>query len=144
MVTATRWRKSSLTAGKRWTTCLRELLTLVGHTLLTGRRCVHSSAVWRPESNLCSQNRKPGWWLVLADPKIGRIIVPPVKISDVPLANSSGSRDYRSYKVQFQAPPNVMTFSWKVYLVSDTYIGEEASQDVRVRTFSVHVCEVLC
>lgn len=77
-------------------------------------------------------NRKPGWWLVLADPKIGRIIVPPVKISDVPLANSSGSRDYRSYKVQFQAPPNVMTFAWKVYLVSDTYIGEEVSRDVRL------------
>ncbi|KAG1888747.1 translocation protein sec63 [Suillus subluteus] len=72
--------------------------------------------------------RKPGWWLVLADDKSNRIVVPPMKISDVPASSPGKERDYRSYKLQFQAPPNVGLFTWKVYLVSDTLVGEESCQ----------------
>lgn len=77
-------------------------------------------------------NRKSGWWIVLADPKVGKVIVPPMKISDVPLANPGISKDYRSYKLQFQAPPQAQTFNWKVYLVSDTFVGEEVVRDITV------------
>lgn len=55
-----------------------------------------------------------------------------MKISDVPLANPNIPRDYRAYKLQFQAPPNVQTFSWKLYLISDTFVGEESVRDISV------------
>jgi len=77
--------------------------------------------------------RKPSWWVVLADPKIGRVIVPPMKVTDVPMANPDLAQDYRTYKLQFQAPPNVQTFSWKLYLISDTFIGEEISRDIALK-----------
>ncbi|THG98612.1 hypothetical protein EW026_g3617 [Hermanssonia centrifuga] len=75
-------------------------------------------------------NRKPGWWIVLADPKSLRVIVPPMKVTDVPIADPSSSRDYRSYKLQFQAPQNVQSFPWRLHLVSDTFVEEEATQDI--------------
>lgn len=77
--------------------------------------------------------RKPGWWLVLADDKSNRIVVPPMKISDVPASSPGKERDYRSYKLQFQAPPNVGLFTWKVYLVSDTLVGEESCQGISLK-----------
>lgn len=77
--------------------------------------------------------RKPGWWLVLADDKSNRIVVPPMKISDVPASSPGKERDYRSYKLQFQAPPNVGLFTWKVYLISDTLVGEESCQDISLK-----------
>ncbi|KAJ3554071.1 hypothetical protein NM688_g3297 [Phlebia brevispora] len=80
-------------------------------------------------------NRKPGWWLVLADPKIGRVIVPPMRITDVPITDGTSARDYRSYKLQFQAPPvqqTPLTLTWKLYLISDTFVGEEVSKDMKL------------
>ncbi|KAI6003519.1 translocation protein sec63 [Pisolithus orientalis] len=74
--------------------------------------------------------RKPGWWLILADDKSNRIVVPPLKIMDVPLSDPSKERNYRCYKLQFQAPPNVGLFTWKVYFVSDTFIGGESCRDI--------------
>jgi translocation protein SEC63 len=55
-----------------------------------------------------------------------------MKISDVPVSSPEKERDYRSYKLQFQAPPNVGLFTWKVYLVSDTFVGEESCQGISV------------
>ncbi|TFK88071.1 DnaJ-domain-containing protein [Polyporus arcularius HHB13444] len=75
-------------------------------------------------------NRKPSWWIVLADVKSNKVVVPPMKITDVPVANSQNGIDYRSYKIQFQAPQNVGLFTWKVFVVSDTFVGDEASRDV--------------
>jgi len=75
-------------------------------------------------------NRKPSWWLVLADCKLNRIVVPPLKITDVPLADPTKPHDYRAYKLQFQAPQNIQSFNWKVFLVSDTFVGEEVSRDI--------------
>ncbi|KAG8218226.1 translocation protein sec63 [Butyriboletus roseoflavus] len=77
--------------------------------------------------------RKPGWWLVLADEKSNRIVVPPLKISDVPFSDASKERNYRCYKVQFQAPPNVGLFTWKVYFVSDTLVGEETCRPITLK-----------
>lgn len=53
-----------------------------------------------------------------------------MKIADVPVADSQGGIDYRSYKIQFQAPQNVGLFTWKVFVVSDTFVGDEVSRDV--------------
>ncbi|KAG6374905.1 translocation protein sec63 [Boletus reticuloceps] len=77
--------------------------------------------------------RKPGWWLVLADDKSNRIVVPPLKIHDVPRSDPSKARNYRRYKLQFQAPPNVGLFTWKVYFVSDTVVGEETCRPISLK-----------
>ena len=52
-----------------------------------------------------------------------------MKITDVPYTDS----DYRSYKLQFQAPQNVGLYTWRAYIVSDTFVGEEIARDVTVR-----------
>lgn len=77
-------------------------------------------------------NRKPSWWVVLADDKTGRVVVPPLKVSDVPYSNPKDAedRDYRSYKMQFQAPPSPGMFTWKLYIISDTFVGEEIARDI--------------
>jgi len=77
--------------------------------------------------------RKPGWWLVLADDKSNRIVVPPLKITDVPRSDPSMERNFRCYKLQFQAPPNVGLFTWKVYLISDTVVGEETCRPISLK-----------
>ncbi|KAF5377761.1 hypothetical protein D9757_008081 [Collybiopsis confluens] len=80
------------------------------------------------------ENRKPGWWLVLADDKNSRVVVPPMKITNVPFSDPSGTdRDYRAYKVQFQAPQGPGMYTWKIYLISDTFVGEEVSRNMTVR-----------
>ena len=56
-----------------------------------------------------------------------------MKITDVPYSDPSKQRNYRSYKLQFQAPQTVGFYTWKVYLVSDTFVGEEIVRDVVVR-----------
>ncbi|EIW62313.1 DnaJ-domain-containing protein [Trametes versicolor FP-101664 SS1] len=75
-------------------------------------------------------NRKPSWWVVLADVKSNKVVVPPFKIADIPVADPARGLDYRSYKLQFQAPQTVGLFTWKVFVVSDTFVGEEAARDV--------------
>ncbi|KAI6122859.1 translocation protein sec63 [Pisolithus croceorrhizus] len=83
--------------------------------------------------------RKPAWWLVLADDKSNRIVVPPLKITDVPRSDPSKERNYRCYKLQFQAPPNVGLFTWKVYFISDTFIGGETYRDIVLKIDDVSV-----
>lgn len=75
-------------------------------------------------------NRKPGWWIVLADIKTNKVVVPPLRITDVP---SRSVAEHRSYKVQFQAPPSPGYFTWKLFLISDTFVGEEVAQDIALK-----------
>ena len=58
--------------------------------------------------------------------------MPPVKITDIPHTEDDKERDYRSYKIQFQGPPNTGLFTWKVYIVSDTFVGDAATKDISV------------
>lgn len=82
------------------------------------------------------QVRKPGWWLVLADDKSNRVVVPPLKVTDVPFRRTGDASDFRAYKIQFQAPQNTGLLTWRVYVVSDSFVGEEATQDIVVRIFT--------
>jgi translocation protein SEC63 len=62
-----------------------------------------------------------------------------MKVTDIPFSKPEQDRDYRSYKLQFQAPNSVGLFTWKVYLVSDTFVGEDICEDIAVRhTFNSH------
>lgn len=58
--------------------------------------------------------------------------MPPMKIADVPYADSEHPDTYRSYKLQFQAPPQIQVLPWKLYLISDSFIGEEVTTDLVV------------
>ena len=81
------------------------------------------------------KTRKPSWWIVLADDKSNRVVVPPLKISDIPYSRPDADRNYRAFKIQFQCPPNTGLFTWKIYIVSDTFVGEEATTDLAVGFF---------
>ncbi|KAI9511303.1 hypothetical protein F5148DRAFT_1146963, partial [Russula earlei] len=78
-------------------------------------------------------DHKPSWWIVLADVKSDRLVVPPLKVTDVPFADPTHARDYRSYKLKFQAPAGTGLFTWRVVVVSDTYIAEDAAKDLQLR-----------
>jgi translocation protein SEC63 len=82
---------------------------------------------------LWPSNHKPSWWIVLADAKSDRLVVPPLKVTDVPFADPTRVRDYRLYKLKFQAPPGTGLFTWRVIVVSDTYIAEDAARDLQLR-----------
>ena len=53
----------------------------------------------------------------------------------MPFADHTRVRDYRSYKLKFQAPPGTGLFTWRVIVVSDTYIAEDAAKDIQVSYF---------
>jgi len=55
-----------------------------------------------------------------------------MKIADIPFSRPNEERNYRSYKMQFQAPQSTGLFTWKAYLISDTFVGEEVTKDVTV------------
>jgi translocation protein SEC63 len=55
-----------------------------------------------------------------------------MKITDIPFSRPNEERNYRSYKMQFQAPQSTGLFTWKAYLISDTFVGEEVTKDVTV------------
>ncbi|KAJ7281859.1 Sec63 Brl domain-containing protein [Mycena rebaudengoi] len=74
--------------------------------------------------------RKPSWWIVLADDKSNRVVVPPLKITDVPFKRTGDPTDYRAYKMQFQAPANTGVLTWRVCVLSDTFVGEETSSEI--------------
>lgn len=81
------------------------------------------------------QTRKPNWWLILADDKSNRVVVPPLKINEVPFRRTGSSTDFRAYKIQFQAPQTTGLLTWRVYVVSDSFVGEEVVRDIAVCAF---------
>ena len=78
---------------------------------------------------------------MLADAKANRVMIPPMRVADVPA--SDNARRYRSFKVQFQAPPAQGVFRWRIYIVSDTFVGEEVTEDIVVCTSYASVDSVL-
>ena len=85
------------------------------------------------------QNRKPQWWVMVGDQKLNRVIVPPMKISDVPYSNPSKAKNYRMYKLQFQAPPSEGVFTFQLHFVSDTFVGEDVRRHVVVCSLSLFI-----
>ncbi|KAH7101122.1 hypothetical protein BKA62DRAFT_743479 [Auriculariales sp. MPI-PUGE-AT-0066] len=54
-------------------------------------------------------NRKPSWWAVLADVRTGKVVVPPMRFTDIGL------------------------FPWRLLIFSDTYVGEDVGRDLPLR-----------
>ncbi|KAJ9107446.1 hypothetical protein QFC21_000899 [Naganishia friedmannii] len=76
-------------------------------------------------------HRQPHWWVMIADPNANRIIVPPQRITDIPVyspAESDGDKTVakpktKTYKLQFQAPPMPGEMKVHAYFVSDSYLA---------------------
>lgn len=81
--------------------------------------------------------KRPQWWAVLGDDKSGKVVVAPLKLVDVPFAHGNGEgKDYRTWKIVFQAPNQVGMFTWKVRFVSDTFVGDDVVVDIVVSCLS--------
>jgi hypothetical protein len=74
------------------------------------------------------------WWIVIGDDSIGPVVGRlPLKVGDVPYSDATRQRNYRMWKMTFQAPPQVGVFRWRLRLVSDTYVGgEDYTRDLTV------------
>lgn len=73
---------------------------------------------------------------MIGDQKLNKVIVPPSRIADVPYANADKAPyDYRTYKLQFQAPPQVGVYTFQLLFVSDTFVGEDVALFVPVRLY---------
>ena len=94
----------------------------------------------RPISYFCllDSHHKPSWWIALqvADDKANRLVVPPLKISDIiPYSRPDADRNYRAFKIQFQCPPNTGLFTWKIYLHCQQYLCRWRSIELSVTFF---------
>ncbi|KAF8334977.1 Sec63 Brl domain-containing protein [Cantharellus anzutake] len=81
-----------------------------------------------------SEDRKPGWWVMIGDEKVNRIIVPPIRVTDVPYCDvETGSKPDRLYKLQFQAPPDVGSFGFQLHFVSDTFLWDDIRRPITLK-----------
>ena len=65
---------------------------------------------------------RASWWQ-------GESLVVPLNFFYIPYSRPNAERNYRAFKIQFQWPPNAGLFTWKIYIVGDTFAGEEAKID---------------
>ncbi|KAI8086319.1 Sec63 Brl domain-containing protein [Halteromyces radiatus] len=68
--------------------------------------------------------KKPYWWIFLGDPKVNRILVPPRKVTDIV--------DEKTIRVPFAGPPKPGTYTFSLFVKSDTYCGTDILQDIQL------------
>ncbi|KAH9843634.1 Sec63 Brl domain-containing protein [Rhodofomes roseus] len=83
-------------------------------------------------------HRKPSWWAVMSDARSNKIMIAPMKISDIPMGPQ-----YRMYRQQFQGPPQSGLNRWRLHLISDTFIGEELVHDMEWKVEDPSVVNVV-
>lgn len=71
-----------------------------------------------------SNEKKPYWWIFLGDPKVNRILVPPRKVTDI--------IDEKTIRVPFAGPPKAGTYTFSLFVKSDTYAGTDILQDIQL------------
>jgi len=72
----------------------------------------------------CPIDKRPYFWVILGESKSNRFMLPPIKVADL--------IDERTLTIQFQAPPNPGTYSFSMWVVSDSIIGIDQSRDVKM------------
>ena len=81
-----------------------------------------------------ARDHSPRWHIFLAQSKENRIAVPPSTITSFnkPIFNKDGTPSFemQTLKMQFQAPPQTNRYPFTMYLVCDSYIGFDTSQEV--------------
>ncbi|KAF0493523.1 Sec63-domain-containing protein [Gigaspora margarita] len=77
-----------------------------------------------------SKDKKPYWWIFMADDKRDRVIIEPTKITDIVTT--------RTFKFQFAAPRDPGLYTYIAYIKSDSYIGTDIRKELRldVKDFS--------
>jgi translocation protein SEC63 len=77
--------------------------------------------------------RKPHFQVLLGDSKLDKVIVQPIKISDLPMPAADGTLSApRRFELQFQAPPEPNLYSFVLHAVSDTFLGSDVSRPIMV------------
>ena len=73
--------------------------------------------------------KKPCWWIFIADEKLNAIIADPVKVSDIVTS--------KTIKLMFQAPPQPNIYTYTAFIKCDSYIGTDLKKDLKVRTYHI-------
>ncbi|RHZ69301.1 hypothetical protein Glove_284g63 [Diversispora epigaea] len=73
-----------------------------------------------------SKDKKPYWWIFMADDKKDRVLTEPIKISDIVVTST------KIVKFQFQAPPEPGFYSYVVYIMNDSYVGTDIRKDLKL------------
>jgi hypothetical protein len=92
------------------------------------------------------QLRKPHYQLFLGDSKLDKVIVPPIKITDIPLPHADGTLDEpREYTLTFPAPPQANLYSFVIHAASDTFLGANVEHPIMVsRAWSAErMCRII-
>ncbi|KAJ8655692.1 hypothetical protein O0I10_008577 [Lichtheimia ornata] len=69
--------------------------------------------------------KKPYWWIFLGDPKVNRILYAPKKVTDV--------TEEQTVQISFPGPPKPGTYTFSIYVKSDTYVGTDIMHDIKLR-----------
>ncbi|KAL8789957.1 MAG: hypothetical protein Q9213_000843 [Squamulea squamosa] len=80
------------------------------------------------------RDHSPRWHVFLADSKLGKMAVPPFTFTtfDKPLFDDAGNPTFnmQTFKMQFQAPPQVGKYPFTMHLICDSYVGMDSKMDV--------------
>ncbi|EEP82260.1 conserved hypothetical protein [Uncinocarpus reesii 1704] len=81
-----------------------------------------------------ARDHSPRWHIFLADVKSDRMAVPPFTFTtfDKPIFDENGKPTFnmQTLKMQFQAPPQIGSFPFTLYVLCDSYIGFDTSRDI--------------
>ncbi|KAL9116082.1 MAG: hypothetical protein Q9227_000451 [Pyrenula ochraceoflavens] len=81
-----------------------------------------------------ARDHSPRWHIFLAQTKENRIAVPPSTITSFnkPIFDKNGNPSFnmQTLKMQFQAPPQTGRYVFTMFLICDSYIGFDSSQEV--------------
>ncbi|CAG8545108.1 3927_t:CDS:10, partial [Cetraspora pellucida] len=75
-------------------------------------------------------NKKPYWWIFMADDKRDKVMIEPIKITDIVTT--------KTFKFQFAAPRDPGLYTYMAYIKSDSYVGTDIKKELRldVKDFS--------
>ncbi|KAL8647753.1 MAG: hypothetical protein Q9226_006300 [Calogaya cf. arnoldii] len=80
------------------------------------------------------RDHSPRWHVFLADSKLGKMAVPPFTFTtfNKPLFDDAGKPTFnmQTFKMQFQAPPQIGKYMFTMHLVCDSYVGMDSKTDV--------------
>ncbi|KAL1986442.1 hypothetical protein VTN96DRAFT_6362 [Rasamsonia emersonii] len=84
-----------------------------------------------------ARDYSPKWHIFLADPKQGKIAVPPFTFTtlDKPIFDENGKPTFnmQTLKMQFQAPPQVGDYTFVLHVICDSYIGFDTKMEITLR-----------
>lgn len=69
-------------------------------------------------------DKRVNWWVIIGDLRNGRMLVNPSKVSDLV--------DETTLKFQFQGPPEAGSFSFNLFIKSDSYLGIDLREELEL------------